>query len=228
MKITFESKTTTLIKAFAVEYVQDVDILEVYNDFVKINELKETTGVMHVKETDMKGDILISNPDFIAQSKASVYPLVSKVPGFVDEEIEECTALPAPPGLDEIDAMGVKWDPKIHAKAKTKNKNGTWRLGNNRELPNPPSNNTETENYTIHTVHEPISPETTIPENSDEPTLNDLMALINTKIIKKLLTHAQLFEILKSLGLSSHIQAAGKPDLISQIILSIELTAPEI
>src|ERR1700755_2067829 len=139
MKVTFENSTTTVIKTFSVEYVQDVDIVNVYNDFVKINELKQN---IHIKETDfMESDILVSDADFTTKIKMDTPTHMPKLPDFVDEEIEECTALPSPPdmNIDELDSMGVKWDPKIHAKAKTKNKNGTWRLGNNRELPSAPA-----------------------------------------------------------------------------------------
>lgn len=133
----------------------------------------------------------------------------------------------------ELDVQGMPWDVRIHARTKTKMKDGSWKklrgvgpdvvkrvegeLKTVQNIPAPPPS-----------VAVPVAPVTATavipaaPAVTAVPGFTDLMALVTKSITEGTLKRDQVVEVLKPFGIPSLPLVSTRLDLIPAIMLALE------
>jgi hypothetical protein len=161
----------------------------------------------------------------------TVIPIIPKVPLF-NPEIKANIEV-------ELDSKGMPWNEKIHAKTKSKNKNGEWKglRGSankineskpNQEVSNPIPKAALTPDLRISSEESkpnqeiPYSP--IISPSLEEPTNNfaTLMTLITSSIANNTLEKYEVTKIINDFGLPTIPVVATRPDLIPAIIQALK------
>ena len=140
---------------------------------------------------------------------------------------------PVPKPSVELDTQGMPWDVRIHARTKTKMKDGSWKklrgvgpdvvkrvegeLKAVQNIPAPPPS-----------VAVPVPPVTATavipaaPAVAAVPGFTDLMALVTKSITEGTLKRDQVVEVLKPFGIPSLPLVSTRLDLIPAIMLALE------
>jgi len=140
---------------------------------------------------------------------------------------------PVPKPSVELDTQGMPWDVRIHARTKTKMKDGSWKklrgigpdvvkrvegeLKAVQNIPAPPPS-----------VAVPVAPVTATavipaaPAVAAVPGFTDLMALVTKSITEGTLKRDQVVEVLKPFGIPSLPLVSTRLDLIPAIMLALE------
>ena len=140
---------------------------------------------------------------------------------------------PIPKASVELDTQGMPWDIRIHARTKTKMKDGSWKklrgVGPNivkqveaelkavQNIPAPPPS-----------VAVPVPPVTAAAVQAPAiavaavPGFTDLMSLVTKSITEGKLKRDQVVEVLKPFGIPSLPLVSTRLDLIPEIMLALE------
>jgi len=191
MKVTIDERDITLSALCSTE--KDVSFL--YQSFRELCNKYETAGYSTVLLSDIAATEISEQDDLSEENK----PL--KNLDFID--------------LNQVDSAGVTWDSKIHAKLKTKNKNGTWRLASQKD----------TSSKIIQDFVEPpqsiIPPPPPVLQNisanvpNTANNFNDFMKIINDRIkVSKTLTMEQILEVIVPFGFNNLYEISKSPEAI--------------
>lgn len=189
--------------------------------FVSINEVNSPRTEWKPHEEDS----LPVEPELIEEEFISVeeHPMAVHVSSWPREETPVPSQVFAPPppipqvpGV-ELDSQGLPWDFRIHAKTKTKMKNGTWKKlrGSNSEV----SKKIEDELKNVQSL--PPAPPVAVPETKAPPSFSDLMQLVTKAITEGKLRRDQVTDVLKPFGIPSLPLVATRLDLIPAIMFSL-------
>lgn len=154
----------------------------------------------------------------------TINPLIPKVPLFNPEikaNIQE-----------ELDSKGVPWNEKIHAKTKTKNKNGEWKglrgtankINELKPIPKAPLTPDPRISSEESKLNQEIPYSPIISPSLEEPTNNfaTLMTLITSSIANNTLEKYEVTKIINDFGLPTIPVVATRPDLIPAIIQALK------
>jgi len=144
--------------------------------------------------------------------------------GLIEEHLipapPEIVNIPQPPIVPhvELDSKGLPWDSRIHAKTKSKNKDGTWKglRGTSTKVLDKVQNE-------LKTVQE-LPPALSVPTPPDEPVKDfaAMMSLITSSITNKKIEPHHVNKVLNNFGIPSIPVVATRPDLIPQIMTALE------
>ena len=126
--------------------------------------------------------------------------------------------IPVPPQSVELDCHGLPWDRRIHARTRTKNKDGSWKRL--RGLSNTIVDKIESQLKSVQDL--PPVPVLPSEEQIAAPGFADMMSLITGAISKKTLERHDIMKVLDRHGIPSIPIAATRPDLIPAIILELK------
>jgi hypothetical protein len=115
----------------------------------------------------------------------------------------------------ELDSRGLPWDRRLHARTKTKNKDGSWK--GLRGVGPVVKDRIESQLKTVQEIPAP-------PINPDVPVKDfaAMMTLITTGITDKKIERHNVMKVLSDFGIPSIPVAATRPDLIPGIIMALE------
>ena len=131
----------------------------------------------------------------------------------------------APPEISKpsvsLDSQGLPWDFRIHARTKTKNKDGSWKRL--RSVSNKTIDRVESELKVVQQIPPIIivpSPTQDIPAPAND--FAAIMTMITTAMTNKTLVRPDIMKVLNSYGIPSIPIIATRPDLIPAIMLSLQ------
>ena len=139
--------------------------------------------------------------------------------------------LPAAPKPNvELDTEGLPWDLRIHARTKTKMKDGSWKklrgvgpevvkrveaeLKAVQNIPAPP--------VSVSVPVPPVTANAVVPAAPAVPGFTDLMSLVTKSITEGRLKREQVVEVLKPFGIPSLPLVSTRLDLIPAIMVALE------
>ena len=96
----------------------------------------------------------------------------------------------------ELDIHGLPWDGRIHARTKTKNKDGSWKKL--RTVSNVTVDKIESELKTVQDISAPPAPP---PTDTPVKTFADMMTLITTSITNKTLERIDVNKVMNQFGI---------------------------
>lgn len=192
------------------------ETLEHIADFLLSLANKQRTEYLTTSASIHKvsGAIVVPSLEPHANHSISEMPMPSRL--IPEYEVPSYGDIPLPVLEEnniELDTMGMPWDEKIHAKNKSKNADGTWRLSRG-------AKGSKEKEIAI-----PIPPSEVDKLQIEEPqhTFLTLMQKITNAINEKKITPAQVAAIVQSFGIASPALASTRPDLIPQIFEAIDL-----
>jgi len=187
------------------------------------------------------------------EDQLDMHQLAGTDPLDIDEEFipvpPEVVNIPAPPSPAEIfmnspavakssvelDIQGMPWDLRIHARTKTKMKDGSWKklrgigpdvvkrveaeLKTVQNIPAPPPS--------VPVPAAPVTAAAVIPAAIAVPGFSDLMTLVTKSITEGKLKRDQVVEVLKPFGIASLPLVSTRLDLIPAIMLALEVKINE-
>lgn len=200
------------------------DISEQAADFKKIAENIANNIVRPALSIDAQLDMHQLNgtdPFELEEELIPVPPEVVNIPTPTAAEIfnpvNGLNLPPVPKPSVELDAAGMPWDKRIHARTKTKMKDGTWKKARNIG----PLVVKHVEEELKHVQSIPVPP--VCHESTDAPaTFADLMTLVTQGITSGKLKRDQIVSILEPFGPLSLPLVATRLDLIPELMKKIK------
>lgn len=217
----------------------EIKITDVHN--LSSRELENLIGylkscsVNEVVDTNLSQEQFKNN--FIGVLESTIEKQYSFVPPMPQEDINKlanlCTPIPAAvfakcpivheplkpsnPQV-ELDSNGLPWDSRIHARTKTKNKDGSWK--GLRGVGPKMLDKVEGELKTVQEI--PESPSIPLPPEAPAKDFAAFMTLVTTNIANKKIEKIDVNKILSHFGIPSIPVVAARPDLIPAIIMAVE------
>ncbi len=118
----------------------------------------------------------------------------------------------------ELDSKGLPWDSRIHARTKTKNKDGSWK--GLRGVGPKMLDKVEDELKTIQEI--PVIPSIPLPPEAPPKDFAAFMTLVTTNITNKKIEKVDVNKVLSHFKIPSIPVVATRPDLIPAIIMALE------
>jgi hypothetical protein len=137
-------------------------------------------------------------------------------PGFENEPAIPSKIFSPTPQV-ELDIHGMPWDIRIHARTKTKMKDGSWKklrgVG--------PATVKTVEAQLTNVQNIPAPPPSALPATESAPGFTDLMTLVTKAITEGRLRRDQVTEVLKPFGVPSLPLVSTRLDLIPAIMAAL-------
>lgn len=167
--------------------------------------------------------------DIIEEELIPSPPEVVNIPPLASDVFNPVNALPLPPGYAppkvELDIHGLPWDMRIHARTKTKMKDGSWKKlrGVGPEiLKKVESQLQAVQNIPAPPASVPVAPVVGGTGEVAAPGFSDLMTIVTKAITEGKLKRDQVTDVLKPFGIPSLPLVSTRLDLIPAIITAIQ------
>jgi hypothetical protein len=129
----------------------------------------------------------------------------------VEEVIKDVSA---EDNSEDFDSDGVKYDPQLHSKTRSKNKDGTWRLQRGINIAVTKNQKPEIQKKSQKEID-------TVPP-TQQYTYANIIKLISENINKKIITHADVHKILADFNIQKLTQLNQSPDVFNDVYAAIE------
>lgn len=136
-------------------------------------------------------------------------------------------AAPVSPNVPQVDVSGLPWDARIHARTKTKNANGTWKLMRQVDLKLVDKVTAELRQLMALPIPipAPFSPVAVPPPPAplvDTAAFNGFVMRTTAAIRAQKLTQSQVIEAVQGVGIPTVPLLQQRPDLIPAVLTALE------
>ena len=167
------------------------------------------------------GKVFNSELEFINQAQSTPMPsaLFGKCPSIPEPELKnrDFSNNAKQPSI-EVDSNGLPWDSRIHARTKTKNKDGSWK--GLRGVGPKMLDKVQDELKTVQEI--PVTPSIPLPPEAPIKDFAAFMTLVTTNITAKNIEKVDVNKVLSQFGIPSIPVVATRPDLIPAIMMALE------